>query len=865
MIKIEAFAKNKKNNNIAETNRGFSNIIINSNNKLKPLYIWGQYFDGTSDIDGDINIPSKLTAKNGNIDILSANTLSATNATFDNINSNSGNIASLSANTFNSNSINADNIITSRLSGNNANFISLSADTFNYNTLTGNTINANIINSNSGNIKSLSSNTFNSNSIVTNSLKTDTENVKESTIINANITNGTISNIISDNANIKQLTITDSAHFYQLMIDKVNSTTGQIIISPSNGKIHHVEKIGDNYKCYIMANDENLKTTNTFEIDDMIVCQTFNAAEGDNFNSSNKFYWRKIIEKSTTPIKIDNKYYHYILLSDSDKSPNTNAIPIDGDEVITLGNKSNKNRQSAIILSSYNSVFLDDEISAPSIVQYDGINEYNLKQFRLNTISKNLNQFIGKFKIENGKSIEELIKEKNSDTINTPYIGTDGYWYNWDSSQKKYIKTNIKGTGTDGRNGVDGKNGKDANLIKFIFSVKNAFIDKNKVIETKLIGQIVKVIDGVPNVIPNVNNIYQLELASYMTGDTYKVDIDAHGNFTAITNIGEKLKSNAVTPTVVLSLYLKGKTSLITRDVIPYTYQSNTLFEVADGINAKVEGNKNNISQLTINSNKIQTTVEEVKTNITNNYLTTENVKSYIEQQSNVISIAIINKVGEKLKKVGIDINNEEINLIANKTNFIDDKGVKFITVSKDERGMPHFIFYDITGQIPCYDLGYKGLEKNPSHENQAYWDVIYLAKVDTILDFYPKTRTDKQYFQFFASYDRVTHKFGENGDKNGNIYIAKSFNRTIDDGWYIDGNLNGNYLSYRKKNPNNENEEFTIITINCKKVKDGNIIKYKKIFIKVDAFFASYCDESGNDITVDGDLIENYPERIII
>jgi hypothetical protein len=72
------------------------------------------------------------------------------------------------------------------------------------------------------------------------------------------------------------------------------------------------------------------------------VCQTFNAAEATNFNTSNKFYWRLVLDTGTE--ELDGIKYHYIILSDSDKDTDSNDVPTDGDKVALLGNRSDTSR-----------------------------------------------------------------------------------------------------------------------------------------------------------------------------------------------------------------------------------------------------------------------------------------------------------------------------------------------------------------------------------------------------------------------------------------------------------------------------------------------------------------------------------------
>ena len=148
------------------------------------------------------------------------------------------------------------------------------------------------------------------------------------------------------------------------------------------------------------------KITNQFAANDQVVCQTFNVAEGVSYNVSNTFYWRLVMSRGRETI--DGTDYHYVLLSGSDCEENS-GIPKEGDKIVTLGNRNTSDRQNAIVLSAYNSEFLDKGIKAPSIVQYYGINDYNLSTHRLNIISKNLNEFHGNFKIATGEDLDDVL------------------------------------------------------------------------------------------------------------------------------------------------------------------------------------------------------------------------------------------------------------------------------------------------------------------------------------------------------------------------------------------------------------------------------------------------------------------------
>lgn len=212
-------------------------------------------------------------------------------------------------------------------------------------------------------------------------------------------------NIISSGATFKNLTVTKAAHFFQLIIDEIKSTKGQVLVTAANAKLDKVtvrESDGDIF-CYWKATDGEKTIYNQFVADDQVICQTFNVGTS-SAATQNKFYWYRVYSVGTETI--DGELYNYIHLDPNDKDANSNAIPTVGDEIALLGNRTNTDRQAAIIISAYNNQFLDPTIQAPSIVQYSGINNWNLSTHRLNVISKSYNSFRGNFTTTAGENLE---------------------------------------------------------------------------------------------------------------------------------------------------------------------------------------------------------------------------------------------------------------------------------------------------------------------------------------------------------------------------------------------------------------------------------------------------------------------------
>lgn len=223
-------------------------------------------------------------------------------------------------------------------------------------------------------------------------------------------TNADIDNLNSADAIIENLTVTKAAHFFELIIDQIKSTQGQVIITAANAKLDLVEESQNGFKCYWKNTDGDKIIYNQFELNDLVICQTFNLDDATGTHQTNKFYWSKVIGVGTETK--NDETYNYIILSTNDYDTRSNGTPEAGDEIVQLGNKTNTDRQSAIIISAYNNQFLDPTIQAPSIVQYDGINEYSISTHRLNVISKGLNQFKGNFSTTAGDLQDQINNTK---------------------------------------------------------------------------------------------------------------------------------------------------------------------------------------------------------------------------------------------------------------------------------------------------------------------------------------------------------------------------------------------------------------------------------------------------------------------
>lgn len=185
--------------------------------------------------------------------------------------------------------------------------------------------------------------------------------------------------------NVTDISVWGKAYFNNLTIRETTFVGGNLVFSPSAGKIFEVREIYNDtneltgWKCYLLADDGTTATTNMFEVDDQVRCETFNIKAGVYENVSNKFYWRKITDVSTDNEEIrdannnilyDGKKFSWIVISATDKAEGSDN-PAAGDTIVLMGNRTNTNRMSFVVKETYGD-------NAPREVGYTNVHSYTL-------------------------------------------------------------------------------------------------------------------------------------------------------------------------------------------------------------------------------------------------------------------------------------------------------------------------------------------------------------------------------------------------------------------------------------------------------------------------------------------------------
>lgn len=185
---------------------------------------------------------------------------------------------------------------------------------------------------------------------------------------------------------LTDLIVWGKAIFNTLLIRELSYVGGNIVLSPSAGKISYIKEVYSEttneligWKCYLLADDGTTATTNMWEKYDQVKCETFNIQAGVYEHVSNKYYWRLVTDVSTENevitdaegnVLYDGKKYAWIIISAIDKDIGSDT-PAAGDTIVLEGNRTNTDRMSFVIKETYGD-------NAPREVGYTNVHSYTL-------------------------------------------------------------------------------------------------------------------------------------------------------------------------------------------------------------------------------------------------------------------------------------------------------------------------------------------------------------------------------------------------------------------------------------------------------------------------------------------------------
>lgn len=127
------------------------------------------------------------------------------------------------------------------------------------------------------------------------------------------------------NLTIDKLTVRQVMTVFELLIEKIRSVGGQIVVSAANGKIKTVEEVDGYYNI-------TFEQENTFVPHDLMRCQTFTGG-------TMKSYWVEVFAIDGNSVLVER--------SEFDAS-----LPAEGDEVVLMGNTEDTKRQNLVLISA---------------------------------------------------------------------------------------------------------------------------------------------------------------------------------------------------------------------------------------------------------------------------------------------------------------------------------------------------------------------------------------------------------------------------------------------------------------------------------------------------------------------------------
>ena len=145
------------------------------------------------------------------------------------------------------------------------------------------------------------------------------------------------------NLTIDKITVRQALVALELLIEKVRSVGGQLVVSAANGKVKTVTKDGDNYRI-------TFEQENQFVAHDLLRCATYTG-------TSLVGYWVEVLDGDRDGVIVPVREYG-------------GTEPKEGDECVLMGNTENSLRQNLISIAA-------TEDGQPRIDVLDGVNSKN--------------------------------------------------------------------------------------------------------------------------------------------------------------------------------------------------------------------------------------------------------------------------------------------------------------------------------------------------------------------------------------------------------------------------------------------------------------------------------------------------------
>lgn len=150
----------------------------------------------------------------------------------------------------------------------------------------------------------------------------------------------------------------------EVEVMKTSHIKGKVVNSAGGFVISRIEKTAGAWRCYFVQQDsEGRRVYNSMQVNDLALCETFNLIDAGG-QLSNHYWHRRVIAVGTDYVDIADN-------TNVDDYASGSDVPQVGDEVVQLGNLTDKDRQSAIIQSAAGT-------GAPYFKIIKGINSFTL-------------------------------------------------------------------------------------------------------------------------------------------------------------------------------------------------------------------------------------------------------------------------------------------------------------------------------------------------------------------------------------------------------------------------------------------------------------------------------------------------------
>ena len=535
----------------------------------------------------------------------------------------------------------------------------------------------------------------------------------------------------------------------EVEVMKTSHIKGKVVNSAGGFVISRIEKVGGAWRCYFVQQDsEGRRVYNSMQVDDLALCETFNLID-NNGQTANHYWHRRVTAVGTDYVDIADN-------TNVDDYASGSDVPRVDDEVVQLGHLTDKDRQSAIIQSAAGE-------GSPYFKIIKGINSFTLPKPIFLFDKQNF-----EIRVENPANRSEYIRlqdflETMQGRINAVQQQSDKQLVIWFGDVVPTITTEPANEWTDettkeshehdiyyNRSYVETGGGRAYSYEKnpdgsySWHEITDA--DVLKSLEAAQRAQ--DTADGKRRVFVREQPVPPYDKGDQWSNATYEgryqndllvcvrpkakdepFDIDDWSPSQALTSA--QFKSEIKTAADNISATV--------------TNLKNGLVEVG----FELDGEKKSFT-VTAENFKVQTPEGKVA------LMTSDGkVNADLIEARSVRTLPGANGLHIDMREGTFDI--------------LTADNRKGISMTVDENGFPHLVFFDREGRAK-YDLGYTGLKELVSAYRAAYWTRRRLVDVTGrgLAAVWPKTARGREWHEYHAAFHYVTGKLGEHAEEDG-------------------------------------------------------------------------------------------------